>query len=527
MIIIKSTFTLSEVFSSKYEYLQKPWNSNLSFVVHAAELLYSNLGPYGAYKMVTYNRGPEQIIKITKDPVPVLEEFSIQYPVITILLEAAKMQRQEIGDGVTSFVILTSALLKNADELINKKIHPTIILNGYYEATKKTIELIKNIAQIPNDNAYKNILATVDCGRGYLTKDMEKMLLDAANILSKSGKIDKDKVSIIKKTGGSIYETKLTKSLTIKKNKCHPNMPDRILKPRIAITSEGIRANRLELKMPGQGPFHIKVDIETPEDRITCKEIETQQKTAALNKLEKLGINVLFSQQPIDRISKNHLQQRGILTFESVDRNDLCLIVKATGAKMVSDLTNLTENDIGNIDKLETEKIASEHIAILEGCNFITFTIRGSTSQEIDEVEQLINNSLNILRIATASGKTVTGGGSIEMQVATQLKRFALQFSGKEQLAINSYAKALLEVPWCLAKNAGLSADETLAQLNKLHTSSNADYGISLSGICSNVCTELAEVKNSIIQRAFEAATLMLRVDQQIKSKEITKFHKK
>ncbi len=519
--------TLSDVFSSRYEYLKDSWSNNLRVVVQAAELLRSNLGPYGAYKMVTYNRGPEQVIKITKDPIPILEELSIQYPIVTILLEAAKMQRQEIGDGVTSFIIFTSALLKNANNLVSKKIHPSIILNGYYEAAKKAIELIKGGAQDPNTDVPKNILSTVDCGRGYLTKDMETMLLDAANMLTTSEKLDRDKVCIIKKAGGNSYETKLTKGLTIKKNKCHPNMPDEILKPRIAVTSGRIGPNRIELKMPGQGPFPIKVEIETPEDRIACKEAETQQKAAALRKLEEYDVNVLFSQQPIDGISKNRLQQMGILAFESVDRNDLCQIVKATGAKMVSNLAELSELDIGGADRLETEKIALENVVILEGCDFITFTIRGSTRQEIDEVERLINNSLSLLKIAAASGRTVAGGGSIEVQVATQLKKFALQFSGREQLAIDSFAKALLEIPWCLAANAGLSADEILAQLNKFHTAGFADYGISSSGICSNACTELAEVKISVIQRAFEVVTLMLRIDHQIKSKELVKFHKK
>ena len=519
----------ANVFNPKFQHLKgkDAWNKNLQQVTLVAQRLYSSLGPNGAYKMVTYNKGPEKVVKITKDAVAVLEEYAIQYPTVAVLAEAAKMQREQVGDGVTSAVILISALLKNADKLKRQRVHPITILNGYQAAGKKAVQIINSNSKPCGDNRLDAVVGMLDCGRGCLTKELYGMLTDAAETCSDNGKVDKTRTRIIRKPGGDIWQTKAIKGLAVKKCKCHPNMPSTVKEPIIAVTSERIGINRLEIKMPGQGPFHMKLDFDTPDKRYGCKAVEEQQKSQTLKKLQALGTNVLFSQQPIDDYSKSKLLGMGVLAFESVDRADLELICKATSTKMVGNLADLTSSDLGKAEGLETEKIGLETLTTLSGCDFTTFIVRGSTVQALDELELLISNYLSLLASAEKSGGLVSAGGAIEMQVARELQGYALEFGGREQLAVEGFADALFDVPRCLAANCGLNADDALAQWRKLQNDGFLDYGLAADGSFGKIGLELSEVKVSIITRAFEVATLLLRIDEQIAYKEIVKFHKK
>jgi archaeal chaperonin len=519
---------VTNVFSPNQEHLKgkDAWRSNLRLTALAAERIRSSLGPNGAYKMVNYNRGPEKIVKVTKDAVAVLQELAIQYPTLVVLSEAAKIQREELGDGVKCFTILTAELLKKADQLIAKGIHPAVILKGYQEAAKKALETIDANSQKIDSNHLTTILDSVDCGKGYLTPELSGMIIKAVKIANRNGKLDKAKIRMIRKPGASQSETKFIKGLIIKKGKLHPNMPNVVEKPRIAVSTERIGTNRLEIKMPGQGPFHMKFDITTPQDLEGCLDSENQRKIDALKKLGELGVNVLFCQQPIDDFSKGKLFGMGVLAFDSVDRADLTLISKSTGAKMVGNLSELEEIDIGVAEKLEIDKIGLEKTVTVSGCDFATFLIRGSNIQALDELELLIGNSLSLLRTAMDSGKTVAGGGATEFKVANSLKTFALQFPGREQLAISSFADALLELPRCLAANNGLNPDDALLEMGKL-CSEGSGFGLGADGAFGEICVEVSEAKTAAIRRAFEVATLMLRIDEQVRAKESQpRFHK-
>jgi archaeal chaperonin len=520
--------SVTNVFSPNQEHLKgkDAWRSNLRLTALAVEQIRSSLGPNGAYKMVTYNRGPEKIVKVTKDAVAVLQELAIQYPTLVVLSEAAKIQRQELGDGVKTFVILTAELLKKADQLIAKGIHPAVILNGYQEAAKKALETIDADAKKIVPDGLEAVLDSVDCGKGCLTSELRGMLIEAAKIANSDDKLDKDKIRVIRQPGASQPETTFVKGLIIKKGKLHPNMPDTIEKPKIAITSERIGTNRLEIKMPGQGPFHMKFDVTTPQDLAGCLEAENQRKAETLKKLGAFGVNVLFCQQPIDDFSRSKLFGMGVLAFDSIDRADLTLISKATGAKVVGNLSELEENNIGAAEKLKIDKIGLEKTVTLSGCDYGTFLIRGSNLQALDELDLLIGNSLSLLRIAMDAGKTVAGGGATEFQVARELKNFALQFPGREQLAIAGFAEALLELTRCLATNNGLNPDDALLHMGKLF-SEGSEFGLDADGTFGEVCIEVSEAKTAAIRRAFEVATLMLRIDEQVRAKESQpRFHK-
>ncbi len=516
------------VFSNRKTHIKgkDAWRRNLKLTALAADKIRSSLGPNGAYKMVSYNRGPEKVVKITRDVVTVLEELAIQYPTLVVLSEAAKIQRQEIGDGVKSFVILTAQLLKRADDLVSKGVHPRKILRGYQEAAQKAAETIRAMSKPLAPSEIDSVLDSVDCGRGCLTPELRRMILDAKKIATFHGRLDPERIRIIRKPGGSQSETLLIRGMILKKSKAHPNMPQSVTNARIAVTNERIGINRLEVKMPGQGPFHMKYNITTPDNLSGFREAENEKKSVALARLQELGVNVLLSQQPIDDFSKNKLLEMGVLVFSSVDKGDIALVARATGALTVGNLTELEPKDIGRASTVETDKIRLEDIAIFTCENFATFMICGSTTQALDEQELLIENSTRLLQVAESSGKKVPGGGAIELRVAHELKDFALQFSGREQLAVDNFAEAVLEIPRCLAANNGLFVDDAVAQLSKLHAEGFSDRGFAADGSCRESCMDVAEVKSTFIRRAFEVVSLLLMIDEQIVAKEIPKFHK-
>ncbi len=516
------------VYSNRFEYVkgEDSWRRNLRLTALAANRIRSSLGPNGAYKMVSYNRGPEKVVKITRDVIIVLQELAIQYPTLVVLSEAAKIQRQEIGDGAKSFVILTAQLLKRADDLVSKGVHPRKVLRGYQEAAQKAAETIRAISKPLAPSEIDSVLDSVDCGRGCLTPDLRRMILDAKKIATSQGRLDPERIRIIRKSGGSQSETQLIRGMILKKSKAHPNMPQSVTNARIALTSERIGINRLEIKMPGQGPFHMKYNITAPENLAGFREAENQEKSVTLARLQELGVNVLLSQQPIDDFSKNKLLETGVLVFPSVDQGDIALVSKATGALTVGNLAELEPKDIGRASTVETDKIRLEDIAIFTCENFATFVICGSTTQALDEQELLIENSTRLLQVAESSGKKVPGGGAVEFCVARELKDFALQFSGREQLAVGNFAEALLDIPRCLAANNGLFVDDAVAQLSKLHAEGFVERGFAADGSCCECCLDVAEVKSAFIRRAFEVASLLLRIDEQIIAKEIPKFHK-
>jgi len=515
---------------SKHSHFNKGrevWRENLRLTALAADQVRSSLGPNGAYKMVTYNRGPEKIVKVTKDAVPVLEELAIQQPALAVLAEAAKMQRQEIGDGVTSFVVLASALLKKADELMTKKVHPNVILEGYLEASKRALKTIEATATKLNKNGFESALETVDCGRGILTTQLRRSLVEASRIVTKDSKMDKKRIRLVRKQGAQTSETRLIKGIIIKKIKLHKNMPDDVRNPRVAVTSGRIGINRVEVKMPGQGPFNMKLDIQTPEQLNSCQEAEREQKRTALGKLDEFGVNVLFCQQPIDTFSKSMLLDMGILAFGSVDREDCALISAAVGANLVGSLADLREVDVGAAEGLTVEKLGPDEIVTLAVPKYATFLLRGSTLQAFDELELVIQNALTLLKMRVEDPHIVPSCGATEMRISQELRSFALQFSGRQQLAVTSFSEALREIPRCLAENNGVNPDDALAQLEKLQADGIFNYGICSDGSCRAVCFELSEIKSSVIKRAYEFVALMLRVDEQISRKEIVKFHKK
>lgn len=525
--IISEGLLMEQIISPRYQRIngKDAWRQNLRTAVYAADKLRSTLGPKGAYKMVTYNKGPEQVIKVTKDAIAVLDELAIQHPPAVIIAESAKMQRQEAGDGTATFVIFLSALLKKADLLMNMKIHPNTIVHGYHMATEKVFGiLVKQTTKAKDDF---DVLETIDCKRNLLTPKIRLAIHEAYPLAFVDGRFDLENIRFLRKSGSEIDESALIYGVVVKKSKAHPNMPDSLKQLRIALTSERLGFDRLELKMKGEGPIPIRVNIKSAQQMQEYRQTEVKLKTDFIKKLTELQVNVLLCQQPIEEYQKRLLLQNGIFALERVDQDDLKAIAYASGAKVVSNLKDLTEEDVGNATELESGKIELENITTFRGCRGATFLLRGNIPQVIDELETAIKNGFIAMKNFNDDNRVVVGAGAVEAELARQLQDYARSFDDREQIVIEAYASALLDVPRCLAENYGLNPTDAILELRRRHSEGNLNAGISEAGVDGCVCMEPLKVKQSVLRRACEVSQLMLKIDELIISKEIPKFHKK
>ena len=451
--------------------------------------------------MVTYNRGPEQIVKIVKDVVPVLDEMGFQDPLVKFIAEASKMQREEDGDGVTQFTILLTALLMEADKLLEMGVHPNIIVQGYDKATRRVVELIKQQSEQSGDALNDQVLDCVDCGRGLLSPTIRSSIIEASKIVIRDGKLDDARIKIIKKVGGNTDETLLIRGIALKAPELYHGMTNYIQKPRIALISGKVGLNRLTVKMKGEGPTEVELKIRTPRHIADYLSAENEIKKAAIQKIDENKANVVLCQQPIEDSVKSEFTKRGIFVLENVDEKDLQAVSKATGAKIVSRAQELIESELGSAGGLRVESILPEKVIIFEDCDAATFVLRGSTTQMLDEVEFLIKNALKVIQKASIDGLFVAGGGAVEMYAAADLGKYARQFSSREQIVIEYFAEAVEEIPRILAENSGLDPSKTIAQLRTLQLD-KPTYGIGASGCSDLVCMEPARIKSDIYLRA-------------------------
>jgi chaperonin GroEL (HSP60 family) len=304
-------------------------------------------------------------------------------------------------------------------------------------------------------------------------------------------------------------------------------MPDKLKNLRIALVSKRLGFDRLELKMPREGPIPIRLNVKSADQLRQYREQEVNLKTRGMQQLSDLNVNVLLCQQPIEDYQKSLLVNMGIFALECISQEDLTAIANASGAKVIADLKELTEGDIGFADQLITDKIELENIVTLSGCKSATVLLRGNIPQVIDELETAIKNSLTTLKIIDADKRILPGGGATEVQLAEQLHAYAKSLSGREQVVVDAYASALMDIPRCLAENYGLNVTDMMLELRNRHSQEENSVGICEEGCQRWVSIEPLKIKRSIIRRACEVSLLMLRIDELLMSKEIPKFHKK
>jgi thermosome len=471
-------------------------------------------------------------IVITNDGATILEEMNVEHPAAKMMVEIAKTQDTEVGDGTTTAVVLAGELFKHASDLLDQDIHASTIISGYKSAALKSIELLQQLSDSVSikDQAALEKIASVSMGSktastGFKVQDMlSKIVVKAVTQVAEERegnvRIDKDFVKIEKKQGGDVSQTVLINGVLVDKEVVHPAMPKRVEGAKIALLDAALEIEKTETD--------ARISITSPEQMTSFLEQEEKMLREMVDTVAKSGASVLFCQKGVDDVAQHYLAKKGILTSRRVKKSDMEKLARATGAQIVTTLEDLTGKDLGFAGLVEERKIAGEQMTFVEKCKepkAVTLFVRGGTSHVVDEAERAIVDAIGAVTSAIEEGKLVTGGGSIEMQLSSKLKKYAVEVGGREQLAIQAFAEALEVVPRTLAESCGLDSIDTLVELRSKHEKQDGKYqGVNvLAGKISDMKSlgviEPMKVKKQAIQSGSEVVEMILRIDDIIASR--------
>jgi archaeal chaperonin len=502
---------------------------NIAAAKAVGDAVRSTLGPKGMDKMLVDGIGD---IVITNDGVTILEEMEIEHPAAKMMVEVAKTQAEEVGDGTTTAVVIAGELLKKANDLLEQEIHPTVITRGFKLASAEALKILNEISvpvKLADRDVLKKIALTSMSG-----KSMEKasplladVVIDAIkNIaIEKDGKVEVDIEDIKreKKHGGSVEDTELVRGIVLDKDVVHPAMPKSIKEARIALIDTA-----LEIKEP---ETDAQIRITSPDQIQAFVDQEQKMLKVMVEKVIASKANVVFSQKGIDDMAQHYLAKKGIMAARRVKQSDMEKLAKATGGRILTSLDDLSEADLGYAKVVEEKKIGGDEMIFVRDCKdpkAVTILVRGSTDHVVDEVDRSIEDAIGAVASAVEVGKIVYGAGSPEAEVARRLKKFAEGFSGREQLAIQSFAEAMEVIPRALAENAGLDPIDMLVELRAAHDQGKVTWGIGIDDgkiidVSKTGVIEPLKVKTQAIKSASEAAEMILRIDDVISASKLSR----
>ena len=497
-------------------------HGNITAAKVVAESIRSALGPKGMDKMLVDNFGD---VTITSDGRTILDEMDIQHPAAKMLVEVAKTQDKETGDGTTSAVIIAGELLNKAEELIDKNIHPTIIIDGYKMAAEKALETLEKIAIVVDLKSQDFLVkaATTSMGskivaehKDYLAEIVVKAMLAVAEKQDGAFRVDVDDVKVEKKTGESLKETTLINGIVLDKEIVHSGMPKRLEKAKIALLDASLENEKPELD--------AKINIESPDQIEAFLKQEEEMLKDMVEKILSTGANVVICQKGIDDMAQHFLARKGVIAIRRAKKSDMEKLARATGGKIVSSINSLSAADLGHAALVEERKTGDDKMTYVEGCKnpkSVTLLIRGGTQRMTAEAERSIHDALSVVKDLLEEPKIVAGGSAPEMEMSSVLKKYAQTLPGREQLAVQIFAEALEAIAVTLAENAGLDPVDIISQLRAEHEKGKTWAGINVfegkveDMIKLNVYEPLA-VKKQIIKSANEAASMILKIDDVI-----------
>ena len=482
-----------------------------------AETVRTTLGPKGMDKMLVDSLGD---IVVTNDGVTILKEMDIEHPAAKMLVEVAKTQEDEVGDGTTTAVIIAGELLKKAEGLLDMDIHPTIVAMGYRQAAEKAQEIL-NVISIDADDrdTLLKVAMTAMTGKGTekAREPLAKLVVGAVKQVEDEGEIDQDHIKIEKKDGATIDDSALVQGVIIDKERVHPGMPSKVDDARIALLNSAIEVKETEVD--------AEIRITDPSQMQAFIEQEESMIKGMVDKIVDAGANVLFCQKGIDDLAQHYLAKAGVMAVRRVKKSDMEKLGKATKASVVTNLDDLTIADLGEAGVVRERKISGDEMIFVEGCKdpkAVTLLVRGSTEHVVDEIERAVEDAIGVVAATVEDGKVVAGGGAAEIAIARGLKEYADTISGREQLAVAAFAEALEVVPKTLAENAGLDSIDSLVDLRAAHEKSiYMGLDVFKGGVrdmFKGGVIEPRRVKKQAIQSAAEAAEMILRIDDVIAS---------
>jgi len=503
--------------------------SNITAARMVADIVKSSLGPRGMDKMLVDSIGD---ITITNDGVTILKEMDVQHPAAKMLIEVAKAQDEECGDGTTTAAVLAGEFLKKSQDLIDANVHPTIIANGYRMAAQHAIECLDDLGidvNYDDDQTLKKIAMTsmiskqVSGAREHMAEIAVKAVKAVAEKDNGGWKVDLDNIQFVKKQGGSMEDTEVINGLIIDKEPPHPAMPDKVEKAKIALVTGGfeIKKTEIDAKIQIRDPTQMRAFLDE-EERMLKEMVET---------VKEAGANVIFCQKGMEDLAMHYMAKAGILGLRRVKKSDMEKLAKATGAKLVNNPKDVKPEDLGEADLVEVRKIQDDKSVFVTGCKnpkAVSILIRGGTEHVVDEIERSLEDATSVVAVAIEDGKMVTGGGSTFMELSMKVREYAASVGGREQIAIDAWASALEIIPTALAENAGLDPIDVLIDLRKEHKNGNKHAGINV--FTGKVTDMLAEnvleplrVPKQALSSATEAATMILRIDDVIAAKGMEK----
>jgi thermosome len=496
--------------------------TNIMAAKLVAETVRTTLGPKGMDKMIVDSMGD---VIVTNDGVTILEEMQIEHPAAKMMVEIAKTQEDEIGDGTTTAVVIAGELLKNAEDLLEKEVHPTVIAKGYRLAETKAQEILKNIAEgvsEKDDASLRKIATTAMTGKG-AENSKEKLaeitVKAVKSVLEKNGEqinIDDENIKLEKKVGSAVEDSELIEGIVLDKERVHTGMPKKVENAKIALLDAAVEIKNTEID--------AKIQITDPNQLQAFLDQEEKMIREKVEVIAKSGANVLVCQKGIDDIAQHFLTKKGIYAVRRAKKSDMEALARATGAKIVSSLKDLTADDLGKAGLVEEIKIGEENMTYIRKCKnpkSVTILVRGGTEHVVDEVKRAMEDAIGDVASALISGKVVAGAGACEIELAKGLNKYAQSLSGREQLAVQAFANAMEVIPRTLAENAGLDPIDILTELKALHDKGQKWAGINVftgkpmdawkSGVI-----EPLKIKTQAVSSASEVAVMILRIDDVI-----------
>jgi len=496
--------------------------SNIMAAKAVAGAVRTTLGPKGMDKMLVDTLGD---VVITNDGVTILKEMDIEHPAAKMMVEIAKTQDTEVGDGTTTAVVLAGELLKQAEGLLDQGIHPTVIAAGYRAAADKSMAILKSIGvkvTVGDNEMLKKIAVTAMTGKGSQTARVELADLSVQAVkavVDEDGSVDTDNITVEKKVGGGINDSQLIHGMVIDKERLHPNMPKKVPNAKIALLNAAIEIEKTEVD--------AKIEITSPDQLQAFLDQEETMLKDMVQNIVKTGANVVFCQKGIDDLAQHFLAKAGIYTIRRVKKSDMEKLARATGSRIVTSIHDLGEKDLGKAGLVEERKIGDEKMTFVEQCEnpkSVSIILRGGTEHVVDELERAMEDALRVVGVVVEDKMLVPGGGAPEVELALRLREYAATVGGREQLAIEAFADSMEVIPKTLAENAGMDQIDTLVALRSQHEKGVKSAGLDMDtgepvDMLAQGVVEPLRVKTQAINSAAEAAVMILRIDDVIASK--------
>jgi archaeal chaperonin len=503
-------------------------SNNIAAARAVADAVRSTLGPRGMDKMLVDSMGD---ITITNDGVTILKEVDVEHPAAKMIVEVAKTQDQQCGDGTTTAVVLAGELLKRSESLLEQNVHPTVIVRGFQLAVQEAQRLLETeigTSVKADDEAILLDCATTAMGSKGVFGSRDELAKIAVKAVQKiveqrAGKTvaDVDQIKVEKHHGGTISDTELIEGIILDKERGHPRMPAEVAPAKIALLNSSleIKKTEIESKINIKNPSQIQNFLDE-EDKTFRKMVET---------IKASGANVVVCQKGIDDVVLHYLAKEGIYAVKQVKESDLQKLARATGAKIVTGFKDLTSSDLGSAAKVDQRKVGDDNMTFVTGCSnprSVSILIRGGTEHVTQEVERSLHDALKVVASVLEDGVVCPGGGATEIDLAVKLRKWAPSVGGREQLAVEAFAQGLEVVPWALSENGGFDSINTLIELRRAHDGASAskNVGINLAdGKATDMwklhVVEPLRVKRQALSSAAEVASMVLRIDDVIASK--------